>query len=224
MPETVPAPPVSVYQLRVVLRGITPIIWRRLLVRSGTTLGRVHDVLQAAFGWDDVHLFCFKVHGRELDSIDRPHARLRDFRLRPSERFIYDYDFVDLWRHDLRVEQILEPRPGRTYPVCTGGQRAGPPEGCGGPWAFMDQAQPPVGTAPAGAWPQGVCRLRNAPASAPSGLFVRQPWPSGLACPLTSPNTWMGCAAVQQTGRLSGTFGAITSRNPRRHVSFDADP
>ena len=31
-------------------------------------------------------------------------------------------------------------RPG--LPRCTGGRRAGPPEGCGGVWAFLEQTQP----------------------------------------------------------------------------------
>jgi hypothetical protein len=143
MAKPLPSPPPPVYQLRVVLRGISPLIWRRLLVRSDTTFARLHDVLQVAFGWDDVHLHCFKVHGRELDAIDGPYVRLADFGLRPTERFVYDYDYDygDLWRHDVRVEQILDVEPGRTYPVCTGGRRAGPPEDCGGAWAFLEQAQ-----------------------------------------------------------------------------------
>ena len=132
MPEPLRAPSPPVYQLRVVLRGISPLIWRRLLVRSDTTLARLHDILQVAFGWDDVHLHRFKVRGRELDAVDGPQVRLSDFGLRPTERFVYDYDFCDLWRHDVRVEQILDVEPGRTYPVCTGGRRAGPPEDCGG--------------------------------------------------------------------------------------------
>jgi hypothetical protein len=117
MPEPLPAPPPSVYQLRVVLRGISPLIWRRLLVRSDITFARLHDVLRVAFGWDDVHLHCFKVHGRELDAIDGPHVRLADFGLRPTEHFVYDYDFVDRWRHDIRVEQVLDLAPGRSYPL-----------------------------------------------------------------------------------------------------------
>ena len=31
--------------------------------------------------------------------------------------------------------------PARTYQACTGGRRAGPPEDCGGPWAFLEQRQ-----------------------------------------------------------------------------------
>ena len=32
----------SIYQLRAVLRGISPLIWRRLLVRSDTTIAQLH--------------------------------------------------------------------------------------------------------------------------------------------------------------------------------------
>jgi len=53
---------------------------------------------------------------------DDPHlVRLADLGLRPTERFVYDYDFTDGWRLDLRLEQILVMDPGRVYPRCTGG-------------------------------------------------------------------------------------------------------
>ena len=43
---------------------------------------------------------------------------------------------------DLRVEQIACAQPGRAYPRCTGGRRAGPPEDWDGPWAFLERTQP----------------------------------------------------------------------------------
>ena len=39
----------------------------------------------------------------------------------------------------VRVERRLAVEPRRTYPVCVGGQRAAPPEDCGGPWAFLER-------------------------------------------------------------------------------------
>ena len=39
--------------------------------------------------------------------------------------------------HDLRIEATLPLDPKRVYPVCIAGQRAAPPEDCGGPQAFM---------------------------------------------------------------------------------------
>lgn len=63
--------------------------------------------------------------------------RLYDFHFRPNERFLYEYDFGDLWQHGIRVERRLALDETCTYPACIGSQRAVPPEDCGGPWAFM---------------------------------------------------------------------------------------
>ena len=116
-----------VYQLRVVLRGVSPLIWRRLLVPDTTTIADLHAVLQSAFGWADEHLHRFVVHGREYGITypggvgfrDNPRrVGLAGFGLRVGERFVYGYDFIDGWRHDIRVEQVTAPEPGRSYPVC----------------------------------------------------------------------------------------------------------
>jgi hypothetical protein len=37
------------YELRAVLRGISLLIWRRLLVRSDSTVAQLHQTLQVAF-------------------------------------------------------------------------------------------------------------------------------------------------------------------------------
>src|SRR5664279_4704237 len=67
MPDTMqPAPLPSVYQLRVVVRGVSPLIWRRrLLLPADTTIAGLHAVLQIAFGWTGAHLHRFVVQGRE---------------------------------------------------------------------------------------------------------------------------------------------------------------
>ena len=140
MPEPLPSPSPSVFQLRVVLGGISPLIWRRLVLDASSTLDELHHVLQVAFAWSGDHLHRFKIHGREYGA-SAPVA-LGRLGLRPSERFIYDYDFGDLWRHDIRVEQIMAAEGGGVLPRCTGGRRAGPPEDSGGPLAFMELTQP----------------------------------------------------------------------------------
>jgi len=141
----------TVYQLRVVLAGVSPLIWRQLLVPDETTIAGLHAVLQTAFGWGGEHLHRFVIHGRYYGIAyaggpgfrdNARQVRLADLGLRPTERFTYDYDFTDAWRLDLRLEQIQTATPGRTYPRCTGGRRAGPPEGSGGAWAFTEATEP----------------------------------------------------------------------------------
>jgi len=57
------APSSLVYQLKMSLRGISPMIWRRLLVPE-ITLYSLHRTIQIAFGWEDYHLYAFTLHGR----------------------------------------------------------------------------------------------------------------------------------------------------------------
>jgi len=64
---TAPAAPV-VYQLKVVRRGVSPMIWRRLLVRSDSTIADLHTTLQLVMGWSDKHLHRFVLHGKDYGS------------------------------------------------------------------------------------------------------------------------------------------------------------
>ena len=136
----------SIYQLRLVLLGISPKIWRRLLVSSTSTIADLHYILQITMGWSDVHLHRFQIHGKQygiarmggLSFNDDPDTiRLKDFQFRINERFLYEYDFTDDWQHQVRIEAILDPNPRQKYPKCINGRRACPPEDCGGTRAFM---------------------------------------------------------------------------------------
>jgi hypothetical protein len=53
----------AIYQLRVVLCGVSPLVWRRLLVISETSLAELHEILQSAFDWSGEHLHRFLIHG-----------------------------------------------------------------------------------------------------------------------------------------------------------------
>lgn len=63
MATTKPAD-VEIYQLHVWIRLISPMIWRRLLVRSDSSIADLHYTLQIAFGWSDEHLNQFRIHGQ----------------------------------------------------------------------------------------------------------------------------------------------------------------
>lgn len=130
-----------VYQLKIHLVGISPMIWRRVLVPTDLTLYGLHRVVQIAFGWEDYHLHAFHLHGRRYGTMwtgERHYENgreitLADLRLQVRQRIRYEYDFGDLWEHEIRVEARLERESGRSYPACVGGGRAGPPEDTGGP-------------------------------------------------------------------------------------------
>jgi hypothetical protein len=55
-----------VYQFKVVLRGIGPMIWRRLLLRSDHSIADLHYTIQIAMGWSDSHLHRFHIQGTAL--------------------------------------------------------------------------------------------------------------------------------------------------------------
>jgi hypothetical protein len=146
--ETVP----EVDQHHVRTRPISPMIGRRLLVRSDTSLADLHATIQIAFGWTDAHLHRFRIHGRD-DGVSREgglgfsqgarEVRLIDFQFRCNERFLYEYDFGDRWQHEVRIEHDLKAESKRAYPLCVGEQRAAPPEDFGGPWALLEHGDQP---------------------------------------------------------------------------------
>ena len=134
------------YQLHLLLREISPAIWRRVLVRGDATIADLHCTIQLTMGWSDTHLNRFHIYGKDygvpheggMSFSDRPsEIRLCDFGLRRRERFLYEYDFADGWQLDVRLECREPISPTRDYPKCIGGSRACPPEDCGGAWAFM---------------------------------------------------------------------------------------
>ena len=106
---------------------------------------RAHH-LQIAFSWTDFHLHEFRIRSKSygigrmgcMSFEDNPRqVTLADLGFRVRERFVYEYDFGDRWEHEIRVEKHLPLDKKKTYPICIGGARLGPPEDCGGPWAYM---------------------------------------------------------------------------------------
>jgi hypothetical protein len=140
-----------VYQFKVVLRGISPMIWRRLLLRSDHSIADLHYAIQIAMGWSDAHLHRFHIHAREFGvahdgglmfNDNAIKVQLADFGFRLGERFLYEYDFYDAWEHDVRLEKVMPLSSQRLLPLCIGGQRLAPPEDCGGARFYMEEGDP----------------------------------------------------------------------------------
>lgn len=142
---------VSAYQLRIVLRRTSPHIWRRVVVRSDSTLGQLHQTVQALFGWVDSWPHRFVLRGRSLgasataavSSWPAPEVLLSEFKLLAKERFFYDYGFdgvnVPVWRHDIRFEAALVADRER-LPHCIGGVGSPPLEQTGSPQELSNLA------------------------------------------------------------------------------------
>jgi hypothetical protein len=89
--------PAEIYQLHSLLLQINPPIWRRLHVRSDSSLATLHELLQIAFDWSDFHLHRFVIRGKEYGlsrvggstfRTDAKKALLSQFHFRVNERFL----------------------------------------------------------------------------------------------------------------------------------------
>lgn len=115
-----------------------PGVRRTIAVRSDQTLVDLHDALQAAFEWDDDHLYSFWLKGRfwARDGSEYSHpihaaqpdpfAGLRDsgpaaksaarrldrLKLRNGQRIAYLFDFGDQWRVALTLRTITADHGG----------------------------------------------------------------------------------------------------------------
>jgi Plasmid pRiA4b ORF-3-like protein len=143
-------PPINeIATVRIELRYTDPVIWREVEVPTSIKLTELHDIIQAAMGWDDSHLWEFTIdkqrYGLPTDDDwgyepckPASKVRLRDV-LRPRRTTIdYIYDFGDSWKHRLTATRIRAGDPDISYPRYVGGERNGPPEDCGGTPGFYD--------------------------------------------------------------------------------------
>lgn len=109
------------------------------MVSGQTTLSGLHRIIQAAFGWWNYHLHLFEIarvrysqpefeiaEEWDEDIKNEKRFRLSQFDFKKGDKFYYEYDFGDSWRHEIRVEQRLPKEQGIRYPKCTGGERARP--------------------------------------------------------------------------------------------------
>ena len=57
-------------QLKVRLLGISPMIWRRVMIPTTMTLRELHGVLQVAMGWEGIHLYAFDIYAVQYGSFE----------------------------------------------------------------------------------------------------------------------------------------------------------
>ena len=135
------SPSQKAYQFRIVIVGISPMVWRRVLIPCHTRLSEVSDILLTLFDWSGDFLHEFRIHGKRYsgNGLSTSCASLCDFSLRVGESIRYVYNFFDEWNMTLRLETVLEIDPTVKYPFCLAGKGAAPPEDCGGAWSYLKQ-------------------------------------------------------------------------------------
>ena len=140
------SPTKAIATLRIELKYIKPLIWRRVAVRTSMDLNGLHKVIQAAVGWLDYHLWEFVVEERKygIPDPDRPNVKngattkLATILASGVTECDYVYDFGDYWEHRIVAEQTGQAETGTKYPRFLGGERRCPPEDCGGPPGYFD--------------------------------------------------------------------------------------
>ncbi|WP_394681289.1 plasmid pRiA4b ORF-3 family protein [uncultured Comamonas sp.] len=142
--------PTAILQLHNELRGIRPKVWRRVLVQETITLIKLHQVIQATFGWGHSHLHEFiasygERYGTpdplydEPGSITSESTRLTTALNRSTLSHVYD--FGDYWDQRIKVEKKLASDPLLPLPLCAGGACSAPPEDCGGALGYAQVVQ-----------------------------------------------------------------------------------
>ena len=129
-----------------------PVIFRELWVPLGLTFDQLHQLIQAAMGWESHHLYSFQEHpetryfavtspfseefGIDATQVIADNILFSNFNINQmlsddqrTDKLYYLYDFGDRWMHEFYVQEF--DRVG-TIPELVTGAGACPPEDCGG--------------------------------------------------------------------------------------------
>ncbi len=146
-----------IFQFKIILLDSSPKIWRRIQLLETATFWDLHIAIQEAMGWQNYHLHQFelaqpntlgllRVGMIELDEEPSPEGGeatswetlIAAYFTRPGITSTYEYDFGDGWEHEVLLDGIFIKEGNKKYPTCIAGERACPPEDCGGIWGFYN--------------------------------------------------------------------------------------
>ena len=140
------------FTVKIFLYEVEPLIWRRFTVPASATFADFHQIIQKAMGWNDEQAHQFRWgKGKRLTNViadtqeqvapqddfqDEAEITLTEFvgRRKLPLRLMYRYDFFDDWTHEL----IIEEKSDAAAPKVLGGERACPPEDCGGSFGYKE--------------------------------------------------------------------------------------
>jgi len=105
------------YTLKLTLRGVSPLVWRRLRVPGTTSLATLHEAIQIVNGWDNENLHRFHIYAVDYGinymgglsfRKDARKVLLDDFEFSAGDKFFYEYNFFENHVVDIRVEAVTE--------------------------------------------------------------------------------------------------------------------
>jgi len=143
-----------VFQFKITLLEIEPLIWRRIQISDQCTFWDLHVAIQDAMGWTDSHLHQFKlpISPSKYKYVGIPGEKGEDFypmipgwkmkvsdhyKSTTNQKIFYLYDFGDKWENLIEFEGEYE-KTAEKYPICLSGERACPPEDVGSIQGYED--------------------------------------------------------------------------------------
>ncbi|MBU2579315.1 plasmid pRiA4b ORF-3 family protein [Patescibacteria group bacterium] len=147
----------QVYQFKISIDDINPLIWRQIQVPETYSFWDLHVAIQDVMPWQDYHLHRFEIvdpctkmkveigipDEEWMDTKELPgwEQKIAEYFSMENNSADYIYDFGDDWYHKIKLEKILARDKNINYPVCVAGERACPPEDCGGVCGYENLLQ-----------------------------------------------------------------------------------
>jgi len=154
-PHYIPDSKALKYTLRITIKDHKPAIYRKFSVPSNISLRHLSELLIDIMGWSGGHLNQFRKgndyyapayqRDGEIPSLFGP-ARdfnqeefsISDILSEKGKTIEWEYDFGDSWCHDVRLSSVDDYSEGEPPVSFIKGERACPPEDCGGIWGYED--------------------------------------------------------------------------------------
>jgi hypothetical protein len=123
---------ITLYTIKIALRGVSPMVWQCLHLSGITSLAQFHHIIQLAMEWDDDNLHHFRIYAKNYGIYRRSGANfavnpyeifLDDFQFELGDRFVYSYNYFDNHVHDIRVEAVETIGQNKCPLRCIAGKR-----------------------------------------------------------------------------------------------------
>ncbi|XP_063911357.1 uncharacterized protein y4hQ-like isoform X2 [Zophobas morio] len=143
-----------IMQLKITLKDIQPPIWRRIQVLCNDNFENLHRYVQEVMGWKSCHAHSFTCEDVTLVSefayniyaemgctevTKEAQVTLKELFKTSGDTVLYEYDHGNTWEHEIVFEKflLLPVNRNHPFPKCVGGERACPPEDCGGVRGYL---------------------------------------------------------------------------------------